>query len=175
MSADTMGEVLVDRKLTDGTEVVCYWMPDSEYTKYWAIRQGDSLLRFCVEDSAYQAGYSIEEFQNVLGKNGFRIEAPRGAAYQAYDYYYIDTNGVPRLLADCANWVEERDSNGDGEKELLYFYDGGALPYYYFRQGEVIYKADIESLWRNRFPDFQLGAKAPPFEWADRGLSLIHI
>ena len=48
MSADTMGEVLVDRKLTDGTEVVCYWMPDSEYTKYWAIRQGDSLLRFCV-------------------------------------------------------------------------------------------------------------------------------
>lgn len=174
MSADTMGEVLVDRKLTDGTEVVCYWMPDSEYTKYWAIRQGDSLLRFCVEDSAYQAGYSIEEFQNVLGKNGFRIEAPRGAAYQAYDYYYIDTNGVPRLLADCANWVEERDSNGDGEKELLYFYDGGALPYYYFRQGEVIYKADIESLWRNRFPDFQLGAKAPPFEWADRGLTVYY-
>ena len=105
MAASVEGEVLADRKLTDGTEVVCYWMPDSEYTKYWAIRQGDSLLRFCVEDSAYQAGYSIEEFQNVLGKNGFRIEAPRGAAYQAYDYYYIDTNGVPRLLADCSTFI----------------------------------------------------------------------
>ena len=31
----------------------------------------------------------------------------------------------PRLLADCANEVEEADFNGDGETDLRWYYHGG--------------------------------------------------
>ncbi|WP_298020461.1 hypothetical protein [uncultured Dysosmobacter sp.] len=137
VSAGTMGEVLCGKTLPDGTEVVCYWEPDHltnpehEFTKYWAIRQGDELLRFAQEYSAYASGYDVTPFTGILGQNGFRIQAPRGAAYEAFDYYIIDENGVPRMLADCANHVLEADVNGDGVTELLWFYHGFHEIYYY--------------------------------------------
>lgn len=125
VSADAMGEVLYDATMPDGTRIVCYWEPGSEYTKYWAVRRGDTLLRFCAEDSAYGGEYGAEPFSNVLGQDGFRILGPRGAGYFAYDYYVLDGEGVPRLLAGCANHVEEADFNGDGETDLRWFYHGG--------------------------------------------------
>ena len=125
VSADAMGKVLCDETMPDGTRIVCYWEPRSEYTKYWAVRRGDTLLRFCAEDSAYGGEYGAEPFSNVLGQDGFRILGPRGAGYFAYDYYVLDGEGVPRLLAGCANHVEEADFNGDGETDLRWFYHGG--------------------------------------------------
>jgi len=135
VSSDTMGALLCDTRLPDGTEVVCYWEPESDYRKFWAIRQADGTLRrFCEEYAAYTEGYSAEPFSDVLGQDGFRITAPRGAAYIAYDYYTLDDSGVPRLLADCANDVIETDVNSDGERELLWFYHGGRDIFYVFQQ-----------------------------------------
>lgn len=138
-SPDTVGDLLCETTLTDGTELLCYWEPESDYTKYWAIRQEDGTLRrFCQEYSAYPEGYSAEPFTDILGQDGFRISAPRGAAYHAYDYYTVDPSGTPRLLADCANSVIEADVNGDGERELLWFYHGGRDIFYVFtREGAV--------------------------------------
>jgi len=134
VAADSAGDLLCDTLLPDGTEVVCYRDPEDEFVKYWAVRQGTSLLRFYEENSAYPDGYSAEPFTDILGQDGFRIMAPRGAAYQAYDYYTLDETGTPRLLAACANSVIEADVNGDGERELLWFYHGGRDIYYIFRQ-----------------------------------------
>ena len=128
--AEAMGEVLAEAELMDGRQVVCYWEPGSEYTKYWAVRQGDELLRFAVEDSAYAGGYSVEDFSFLLGRSGFVIEAPRGAAYTARDYYIFDENGVPRLLAGCAQPVYTSDLDGDGRSDLLWFGHGGREAYY---------------------------------------------
>ena len=125
ISADTMGDVLSDTTLPDVTRIVCYWEPGSEYTKYWAVRRGDTLLHFCMEEGTYSGDYGAEPFSNVLGQSGFRILVPRGAGYYAYDYYVPDSDGVPRLLADCANEVEEADLNGDGETDLRWYYHGG--------------------------------------------------
>lgn len=139
VSPDTMGALLCDTRLPDGRSVVCYWEPDSDYTKYWAIRQEDGTLRrFCQEYAAYTEGYSVEPFTDILGQDGFRIIAPRGAAYQAYDYYTLDETGTPRLLADCANSLIEADVNGDSERELLWFYHGGRDIFYLFLQDEAV-------------------------------------
>ena len=51
----------------------------------------------------------------------------------------------PRLLADCANEVEEADFNGDGETDLRWYYHGGAETYTYFRYGGRLYLAHSRS------------------------------
>ncbi|MGM9606939.1 MAG: hypothetical protein ACI3XJ_05485 [Oscillospiraceae bacterium] len=146
VSADTMGEILCDKALPDGTRVVCYREPGSAYTKYWAIQQGGTLLRFLQEDSAYTEGYDVDTFTDVLGHDGFRIRAPRGAAYYACDYYTLDADGVPRLLAGCANPVLETDADGDGETELICFYHGGQDMIYFFRRDGQVFQAVVTGL-----------------------------
>lgn len=147
--ANTMGDVLCEKTLPDGTEIVCYWEPDTEYTKYWAVRRGDSLLRFCEEESGYNFDYDVDTFSGVLGHDGFRILCPRGAAYNAYDYYYLDKDGVPRILAACANFVLEPDLDGDGQRELLWI-GGGTIPFAYsfFQRDGMVYQAEV-SQWLN--------------------------
>lgn len=154
VGVDTMGEVLCDETLPDGTQVVCYWVPGSQYTKYWAIRSGDQLLRFCEEDSGYWGPYRVEPFTGVLGRDGFRIEAPRGAAYVAYDYYVLDETGTPRLLAACANQVVQRDLNGDGVVELLWFYHSSEA-FCLFQQGDTVYEADLNALVGRAKPQWE--------------------
>lgn len=169
VSADTMGEVLCGKTLPDGTEIVCYWHPDHltnpdcQFTKYWAVRRGDELLRFCQEESGYSSGddYDVTPFADVLGQSGFRIKALRGVAYMAYDYYVLDEDGVPRLLADCANDVVEADFNGDGVTELLWFYHGGQEAYYYaLLDGRVCF-AEVTSAFQ---------ALSPVYFWSGPGL-----
>lgn len=140
-SADSMGEIMCDRTLKEpsGTRIVCYCDPDSEDIKYWAVWNGNALTRFCREESGYREGYDVEPFFDVLGQSGFRILAPRGSAYVAYDYYVMGENGVPQLLAECANQVEEVDVNRDGEVDLRWYYHGGQETYYYFRQNGQLY------------------------------------
>lgn len=168
VSADTMGEVLCGKTLPDGTEIVCYWHPDHltdpdyEFTKYWAVRRDDELLRFCQEYAAYDSSehYGVTPFSNILGQTGFRIEALRGAAYMAYDYYILDENGVPRLLADCANTVLEADFNNDGVTELMWFYHNfQEVCYYALLDGRVCFAdvtsalADVSPLYFRADPD----------------------
>ena len=57
--ADTMGEVLAEAELLSGQQVVCYREPGSDTVKYWAIQQGDTLLRFAMEEGAYAGGYTV--------------------------------------------------------------------------------------------------------------------
>lgn len=166
VSADTMGEVLCDKTLPGGTEIVCYWHPDHltdpdyQFTKYWAVRRGDALLRFCQEESGYDSSgdYDVTPFSDVLGQSGFCIKALRGAAYTAYDYYVLYDDGVPRLLADCANSVVEADFNDDGVTELMWFYHGGQ---------EVFYYALLDGQVRFTEVTFALADMSPLYFWAD--------
>lgn len=149
-SADTMGDIICDEILPDGTEIVCYWAPGTEYTKYWAIRQGDALLRFCEEESGYREDYRVEPFSGVLGHDGFRILCPRGSSYYADDYYYLDGDGVPRLLAACSGSVLARDMDNDSQRELLWL-SGGAVPsiYYVFQHEGTTCQVDITQWLRD--------------------------
>ena len=159
VSIDAMGQVLCDETLPDGTEVICFWedSPGSG-VKYWAIRRGDNLLRFCREESCYTEGYGVSSFTDVLGHDGFRIVAPRGAAYTAYDYYVLDDTGTPRLLADCANYVLEIDFDSDGVTELLWFYHGGQEIYYYTLLDGQVCSADIIASLSDASPIYFCGS-----------------
>ncbi len=172
---ETMGEVLCDETLPGGTRVVCYWHPDRltdpdcRYEKYWAVHQGDKLLRFAAESSGYEGGYGVRPFSNVLGQSGFCIEAPRGAAYTAWDYYVFDETGVPRLLMDCSNDVLERDVNGDGVTELIWNYHGGQFVTCAFLREGTVHQVEMMSLLAEHLPITGL-----PFgdleSWGEEGL-----
>lgn len=151
VSADAMGEVLCDETLADGTNIVCCRDPEAPDVKYWAVRDGDRLTRFCREESGYNSRYGVREFSNLFGHDGFVLCAPRGAAYSAMDYYYLDESGVPRLLIDCANEVIAFDWNEDAANEVLWFYHTG--PYLYFLRGETIYLADLDALVKAAWPE----------------------
>lgn len=172
---ETMGEVLCGETLPGGTRVVCYWHPDRltdpdcRYEKYWAVHQGDKLLRFAAESSGYEGGYGVRPFSNVLGQSGFCIEAPRGAAYTACDYYVFDGTGVPRLLMDCSNDVLERDVNGDGVTELIWNYRGGQFVTCAFLREGTVCQVEMMSLLAEHLP-FP-GLPAGDLEnWGEEGL-----
>lgn len=153
----TIGEILCDKTMPDGTQIICYWHPDRltdpdcAFTKYWAVCRGDELLRFCQETSAYDSSedYDVTPFSDVLGQSGFRIQALRGAAYLAYDYYTVDENGVPHFLAGCANTVLEDDFNHDGVTELLWLYHGGRDAFYLSLVDGSVCEADIALLFQD--------------------------
>jgi hypothetical protein len=177
VSADTMGDILCDETLPDGTEIVCYWdpdhltNPDHAETKYWVIRRGDSLLRFCQESSSYADGYAVTAFTNILGQDGFHITAPRGAAYTANDYYVLDDSGTPCLLADCSGGVIEADVNGDGETELFWSYHDGTLAYYFLRNGTV-YEAMVNVLLHDALPFSNTCFGSTDSTWQDGFLAM---
>lgn len=163
--ADAMGAVLTEAELMDGQQVLCYWEPGSDTVKYWAVRQGDELLRFAVEESAYAGGYSVGEFSSLLGRNGFVITAPRGAAYTARDYYVFDEEGIPRLLADCAQPTYAPDLDGDGFPDPLWLYHGGREAYCYLAWEDALYRVDLLSCVQKALPDWRSpdGWETPTF------------
>ena len=172
---ETMGEVLCGETLPGGTRVVCYWHPDRltdpdcRYEKYWAVHQGDKLLRFAAESSGYEGGYGVRPFSNVLGQSGFCIEAPRGAAYTACDYYVFDGTGVPRLLMDCSNDVLERDVNGDGVTELIWNYRGGQFVTCAFLREGTVCQVEMMSLLAEHLP-FPSLPSGDLENWGEEGL-----
>lgn len=163
--ADTMGEVLAELELLGGRQVLCYREPGSETVKYWAVRQGDELLRFAVEESAYAGGYGVGEFSSLLGESGFVIQAPRGAAYTARDYYVFDEDGLPRLLADCAQPAYAPDLDGDGFPDPLWLYHGGREAYCYLAWEDTLYRVDLLSCVQQALPDWRSpgGWESPTF------------
>ena len=151
VSADTMGEVLADQVLANGKRIVCYQALEDADIKYWAVRDGDTLLRFCREEAAYTQGYGAYEFMNLFGHDGFVLCAPRGMGYNALDYYYFDETGIPRLLAGCANEATQADWDGNGVDELAWNYHTG--PYLYFQREGEVYLADINALATAAWPE----------------------
>lgn len=145
----TIGEILCQKEIDSGDTIICYWEkdhlsnPHNKYRKYWGIDQGTTVLQFCMEDSGYEAGYDVVPFSNILGKTGFCIIAPRGAAYVAHDYYCLADDGTPYLLTGCANEVITRDFNHDGTSELIWLYHGGAQSYYCYSKADAVYQVDI--------------------------------
>lgn len=163
--ADAMGEVLAELELMGGQQVLCYREPGSDTVKYWAVRQGDELLRFAVEESAYAGGYDVGEFSSLLGQSGFVITAPRGAAYTARDYYVFDEEGVPRLLADCAQPTYAPDLDGDGYPDPLWLYHGGREAYCYLAWEDALYRVDLLDCVQKALPDWRSpdGWETPTF------------
>lgn len=155
------GALLCEEEISDGQHIVCYWEPESEFTKFWAIRREGEDLRFFREESCYTEGYRAQSFSDILGQEGFSLTAPRGAAYTARDYYVLEEDGSPCLLAACAGEPLETDADGDGEKELLWFYHGGREVYYVFRQEDTIYEADLAAMFSLHYPDWVLLNCAP--------------
>ena len=56
-------------------------------------------------------------------------------------------------MAECSNSVTEADLNGDGAKELLWYYHGYES-YYYFERDGKLYLADVNGLIRDALPDW---------------------
>ena len=136
---------LAHATLPDGTKVLFYISISGEKYGAYVPAGTERLIRFTHEDNAYTDGYDVSLYENVLGKSGFCMACPRGAAYYANDYYYFDEDGVLWLLADCGSQAMEVDLNGDGEKELLWSYHDGEL-YYDTCIGGQLYEANLGAL-----------------------------
>lgn len=169
--AEELEWVLSLDTLPDGRSLLCYQPAEDSALKYWAIRDGDQLLRFCREDACYTTGYSSGSFTDILGHDGFFITAQRGLSYLARDYYIFDDTGTPRLLAGCSGEPLETDVDGDGERELLWFYHAGMEVYYFYHKEGVLYEANIPELMREQHPDWLIVTTYPE-NYADGRLLL---
>ena len=91
--ASEVGERIVDETMPDGTHVVLLRLASvlreqEADVRYWAIDRGDTLDCFAREESPYpDEQYGVRSFTYVLGRDGFQIYGPRGAAYNFRDYY----------------------------------------------------------------------------------------
>lgn len=136
---------LAHATLSDGTKVLFYISLSGEKYGAYIPAGTERVIRFTHEDNAYTDGYDVSLYENVLGKSGFCMACPRGAAYYASDYYYFDEDGALWLLAGCGSEAMEVDLNGDGEKELLWSYHESEL-YYDTRIGGQLYEANLGAL-----------------------------
>ncbi len=155
-----IASVIVSYVCDDGTEVMFYRAQNGDIYGAYTM-DDDMVVRFTqgywADNSwGYQDGYDIKPYENVFGYDGFYIVCPRGAAYVAQDYYYFEPDGTLKLMIDCCNHVIVQDLDGDGATELLWFYHGGALAYYCFEQGGVIYGADLDTLLTAKLPDWNI-------------------
>lgn len=127
---------------------------------FCAYKTADGRVTRFYEAGLYEEGYDIGPFENVFSHDGFYIQSPVGAAYTAIDYYYFEADGTLKLLVRCDNFVIENDMDGDGKKELLWFYHGypgdvsGARDafYCYERNGQI-YVTAFDDLLMSTFPD----------------------
>ena len=159
-----IASVIVSYVCDSGTEVIFYRAQNGDIYGAYIMMDGDMVVRFTQgywadNNWGYQNGYDIQPYNNVFGHDGFYIVCPRGAAYDAYDYYYFDADGTLKVLIQCSNYVVENDMNGDGQKELLYFYhgypndgDAGSTFYCFERDGQINIRA-LDVLLIQEFPD----------------------
>ncbi|WP_300606435.1 M56 family metallopeptidase [uncultured Oscillibacter sp.] len=97
--------------------------------------------------------YSASLFRNLLGHDGFCI------TYNANDrewpltneYYYLNEEGWPVLLAQVKYDTQHMDLDGDGENELVS--QGFQNDTFYFRRDGKHYKADLPSLLWTVWPE----------------------
>ena len=115
--------------------------------------------------------YSASLFRNLLGHDGFRItyDANDRDRTLTHEYYYLNEEGWPVLLARMEGYPQGMDLDDDGVNELVSqgFYDGC----FYFRRDGKHYKADLRPLlwtvWPMgtffRFDDWDPAARSMPF------------
>lgn len=107
-----------------------------------------------LDNSGYQDGFSIAAYENVLGHDGFIMGYPIGAAYQAFEYYYLGDNGVPDVLAQTYNTHTVYDLDEDGNNERLSFYGIGSNPYIFYLKDSTVYRVDVVEAIQNEFTDW---------------------
>lgn len=135
-------------------------------TPFWSFRPGAG------------GNYSASLFRNLLGHDGFCI------TYNANDrewpltneYYYLNEEGRPVLLARMEGYTQPIDLDGDGVNELV-SQDSHADCFYFRRDGKY-YKADLRPLLWTVWPEgtffyfdnWDPATRSMPF-WADIRLS----
>ena len=145
-------EILSLSELSDDLSVC--WYLDGDVQKCAYSRHGGEWICFLAEDSGYREGYGAALYGELFGHNGFSIQAQRGAAYYANDYYYFDKDDELRFLFNGTYLDIPVDTNNDGINELLWFYHGGRDASYFYSVGDDIYMFDIVDALSARYPDF---------------------
>ena len=67
----------------------------------------------------YSSLVEARPFTGVLGHDGFVLTYGLETQAMPVEYYIINRDGAPELLAACAGQVWERDTDGDGDCEVL--------------------------------------------------------
>ena len=119
--------------------------------------------------------YSASLFRNLLGHDGFRItyDANDRDRTLTHEYYYLNEEGRPVLLARMEYYPQHMDLDGDGVNELVA--QGFQNDTFYFRRDGKHYKADLRSLlwtvWPEgtffRFDDWDPASRSMPFRADD--------
>ena len=128
-------------------------------------------------------------FHELLGHSGFTVSysdyltgGPGRGGYidTVTDYYYLDGDGVPCLLAHAKGDAQLIDLDGDGINELCAA--SGASGQIFFQRDSRFYEADVKSLLQDAWPELRywesaqwdvsyrrmtVSASAGMPEWAD--------
>ncbi len=90
--------------------------------------------------------YSASLFRNLLGHDGFCItyNANDGPRTVTHEYYYLNEEGWPVLLARMEDYPQRMDLDGDGVDELVS--NDMYADHFYFRRDGKYCKADLRPL-----------------------------
>ncbi len=101
---------------------------------FWSFRPGAG------------GNYSASLFRNLLGHDGFCItyNANDGPRTVTHEYYYLNEEGWPVLLARMEDYPQPMDLDGDGVDELVS--NDMYADHFYFRRDGKYYKADLRPL-----------------------------
>ncbi len=113
---------------------VQHWARSSWPTPFWSFRPGAG------------GNYSASLFRNLLGHDGFCItyNANDGPRTLTHEYYYLNDEGWPVLLARMEDYPQRMDLDGDGVDELVS--NDMYADHFYFRRDGKYCKADLRPL-----------------------------
>ena len=113
---------------------VQHWARSSWPTPFWSFRPGAG------------GNYSASLFRNLLGHDGFCItyNANDGPRTVTHEYYYLNEEGWPVLLARMEDYPQRMDLDGDGVDELVS--NDMYADHFYFRRDGKYCKADLRPL-----------------------------
>ena len=149
ISDDSMFSTL---EMSDGTKV-CWYLDGAD--KSCAYRKpGEGWTRFLVEaETVYEPElFSLGNYDNLFGHNGFYTVAQRGSAWTAYDFYYFKPNGDLQMLFAASYPCFIGDINRDGQNELYWGYHGGMELYYTYYNGRRILTLNVVDAIRDNRP-----------------------
>jgi hypothetical protein len=116
--------------------------------------QADCFLQ--VSFTAWHGALSMETYQNILGRSGFRVTYPLDMNTVVTAYYYMDDDGAPRLLFETTGDTAAADMDGDVQRELIWQSSDADSrgTWLLLRSGDTLYQAHAEALLRNAYPDW---------------------